>query len=123
MKPLGWIGSSYKDLLVLPDSVIDEIGHALRDVQKGLTPPNVKALSGFGGASVLEVKEDYLGDTYRAVYTVRFEKAIFVLHVFMKKSKSGIATPKQDINLIKQRLKDAESVYREKFGGDDGPKT
>jgi phage-related protein len=101
----------------LPEGVIDEVGHALRDVQDGLMPLSAKTLSGFGGASVLEIREDDEAGTYRAVYTVKFEEIIFVLHVFQKKSKSGIKTDRQDIELIKKRLKDAERVYQQRYGG------
>jgi phage-related protein len=101
----------------LPEGVIDEVGHALRDVQDGLTPLNAKVLSHFGGASVLEIIEDDEAGTYRAVYSVKFEEVVFVLHVFQKKSKTGIKTDKKDIELIKKRLKDAEKVYQARFGG------
>jgi phage-related protein len=111
MKPLHWIGSSKKDLLGMPDEVQSEFGHTLYLVQEGDKPDNVKPLKGFGGASVLEVVETHEGNAYRAVYTVRFEEAVYVLHCFQKKSKSGIATPKQDIDLVKARLKEAEQEH------------
>ena len=79
--------------------------------QTNLKPPNAKPLRGFGGASVLEVVEDHDGSTYRAVYTVKFQGIVYVLHVFQKKSKRGIATPKHDIDLIKARLKIAATDY------------
>lgn len=113
LKPLGWIGSSYKDLVVLPPAVVREFGYALYRAQRGETADHVRALRGFGGASVLEVIEDFDGNTYRAVYTVRFREIVYVLHVFQKKSKSGAATPKADIELIKQRLRIAQEEYRE----------
>lgn len=79
---------------------------------------NAKPLKGFGGNSVLEIVEDHRGGTYRAVYTIRFKKAVYVLHVFQKKSKSKIATPKEDMNLVEERLKRASREYKELFGGD-----
>jgi len=112
-KPVVWQKSSKKDLLTFPVPVIKEIGHALHLAQQGEKSPDAKPLKGISG--VLEIVENHDTDTYRAVYTVRFEKAIYVLHCFQKKSKSGIATPKQDIDLIKQRLKEAEADYKEKF--------
>ena len=85
------------------------VGLALYAAQLGETPPDAKVLKGFGGAGVLELVEDHRGDTYRAVYTVRFATRIYVLHVFQKKSKRGIKTPQSDIDLIKRRLRDAET--------------
>jgi phage-related protein len=107
MKPLEWIASSKKDLKAMPDEVRDNVGYALFMAQLGQKHDDTKPLKGFKGAGVLEVVDDFDGDTYRAVYTVRFESAVYVLHVFQKKSKSGIATPKQDIELVEQRLKTA----------------
>ena len=112
LRPLGWIGSSYKDLLALPAGVVREFGYALYRAQRGEVADHVKALRGFGGRSVLEVVEDFDGNTYRAVYTVRYREVVYVLHVFQKKSKTGAATPKADIELIKTRLKAAEQEYR-----------
>lgn len=89
------------------------MGHALDSAQQGKKPQDAKPLSGFGGASVLEIVEDYAGDAYRAVYTVRFGGAVYALHAFQKKSKKGIETPKQEIELIKSRLKKAEEHYTE----------
>jgi phage-related protein len=109
MKPVYWVGSSMDDLRSLPEEVQSDIGHALYLAQRGGKHPHAKPLKGFGGASVLEVVEDYDGDTYRAVYTVKLSNAIYVLHVFQKKSKRGIATPQADIDLIKRRLADAIS--------------
>ncbi len=113
VKPVGWIASSLKDLRAFPDEVMDEIGHALYEAQRGGKHEAAKPLKGFKGAGVLEVVENYDGDTYRAVYTVRFAEVIYVLHCFQKKSKSGIATPKQDLDLIQARLKTAEVEYEE----------
>jgi phage-related protein len=112
IKPLIWIGSSLKDLRSLPEPVKDEIGFALHQAQLGGKSNKAKAFKGFSGASVMEIVERSVGDTYRALYTVRFEKAIAVLHVFKKKSKHGIETPKQDVDLIKSRFKLAEEEYK-----------
>lgn len=105
MKRLGWVGSAKRDLFALPRPVRSEIGHALYLAQIGIRHPGSKTLRGFGGGQVVEIIEDYDGDTFRAVYTVRFEDAVYVLHVFQKKSKSGVATPKHEIDVIGQRLK------------------
>lgn len=94
-----------------PDEVRGRIGHALHQVQSGQEPESAKALKGFGGRGVLELIEDYEGNTFRAVYTVRFSEAVYVLHAFQKKSKMGIATPKHVTDLIKSRLRDAERDY------------
>jgi phage-related protein len=112
-KPLEWIGSSKKDLKVLPDEVINVFGYALHLAQTGGRHAQAKPLQGFGSAGVLEVVEDWRSNTYRAVYTVRFEERVYVLHVFQKKSKSGIATPKPDIDLIRDRLKVAARHAKE----------
>lgn len=112
-RSLVWIGSSKKDLLALPIAVRKFMGHVLDFAQRGEQHGNVKALKGFGGAGVLEVIEDDAGGTYRAVYTVKFEEAMFVLHCFQKKSKSGIATPKEDMDIIRARLKIAEALAKE----------
>lgn len=109
MKSLYWVGSSKKDLQSLPDDVQDVFGYALHLAQEGGKHSQTKPLKGFGGAGVLEVVEDFLGDTYRAVYTVKFGDAVYVLHVFQKKSSSGIATPKPDMDKIRERLKSAEN--------------
>jgi phage-related protein len=92
------------------------MGFAINDAQNGVEHPRAKALKGFGGRSVLEVVDDEDGDTYRAVYTVRFAGAIYVLHAFQKKSKKGIETPRHEIDVIKSRLKVAEAYYRESYG-------
>jgi phage-related protein len=104
MRRLEWIGSTKKDLQALPEEVVDVFGYALYLAQAGSKHDQAKALRGFGSAGVLEVVEDRRGDTYRAVYTVQFAVRVFVLHVFQKKSKSGIATPKPDLDLIRNRL-------------------
>lgn len=111
-KPCIFIGSSLKDLRRFPAKVRNRVGFALNQVQNGGEPAAAKALRGFGGRSVLELVDDYDSDTYRAVYTVKFAGAVYVLHAFQKKSKKGIATPKHDVELIKSRLRDAELDYR-----------
>jgi phage-related protein len=112
-RPLEWIASSYKDLLALPPDVRRRFGYALSLAQMGDQDDAAKVLKGFGGAGVLEVIEDDTGGTYRAVYTVKFAEAVFVLHCFQKKSKSGIATPKGDMDIIRARLKVAEAWVQE----------
>lgn len=112
-KPLEWVGSSYKDLMGLPAQVRRYFGYALSLAQHGEQCEPAKVLKSFSGAGVLEVVENDSGGTYRAVYTVKFEEAVFVLHCFQKKSKSGIATPKADMELIRARLKVAEAFAKE----------
>lgn len=112
-KALYWVGSSRKDVREMPDDVRDTFGFALFLAQQGQKHEQVKPLRGFGSAGVLEVVESDRDGTYRAVYTVRFVEAVYVLHCFQKKSTSGIATAQQDIDLIKARLKQAESHARE----------
>lgn len=99
-----WIGSSRRDLRGFPREVRRDIGPALYAAQQGETDPAAKPLRGFGGASVLEIVSDHEGDTWRAVYTVRYPESVYVLHAFQKKSKRGIATPKKDIDLIHLRF-------------------
>jgi len=113
LKPLYWVGSSKRDLLSLPEPVVDFFGYALYLAQDGKKHEQAKPLKGFGSAGVLEVVEDWDRSTYRAVYTVRFEGVVFVLHMFQKKSKRGAATPKADIDLIRERLKAAEQIAKE----------
>jgi phage-related protein len=110
-KALVWVGSSRRDLRAMPKEIRRGVGVALYAVQTGETPPIAKVLKGFGGAGVLELIEDDAGGTYRAVYTVRHATAIYVLHVFQKKSKRGKETPQRDINLIKERLKRAGELH------------
>jgi phage-related protein len=112
-KPVHWVASSRQDLRSFPHDVRRDIGFALSFAQRGGKHPSAKPLKGFKGAGVLEIVEDHQGDTYRAVYTVRFAKAVYVLHTFMKKSKSGIKTPKHEIDLIAKRLKAAEMDYNQ----------
>lgn len=112
-KPLIWIGSSYKDLLSLPNEVKRGFGYALSLAQSGLRHSSTKILQGFGGSSVVEIIETDEGGTYRAMYTVKYAQAVFVLHCFQKKSKKGIATPKEDMDVIRGRLKMAEKIAKE----------
>jgi len=114
MKPIIWIGSSRRDLREMPQQVRRNIGQALYAAQQRVTDPAAKPLKGFGGARVMEIVERYRTDAYRAVYTAHFDNTVYVLHVFRKKSKSGIATPKQEIALIRRRLAEAERHYRER---------
>jgi phage-related protein len=111
---LVWVGSSSKDLRSFPKDVRGEIGFALGDVQEGLKPINAAPLLGFGGASVLEIKSDSdEGNTYRGVYTVKFTDRVYVLHCFVKKSTHGIKTSRNDVDLIRQRLKLAEEIHKQ----------
>ena len=111
-KPIEWIGRSHKDLMALPADVRRFFGFALSLAQAGDKHDSAKVLKGFGGAGVIEVVEDDAGGTYRAVYTVKFAEAVFVLHCFQKKSKRGIATPKEDMDIINARLKIAEAYVK-----------
>jgi len=112
-KPLKWIASSYKDLMALPRGAQRLFGHALSLAQAGRRHVDAKVLKGFGDAGVLEVIENDEGGTYRAIYTVRYEEAVFVLHCFQKKSKRGIETPKEDLNIIRERLRRAATWAKE----------
>jgi len=112
-KPLEWIGSSYKDLMALPIDVRKFFGFALSVAQHGVQHEAAKVLKGFKGAGVLELLEDNIGGTYRAVYTVKFDEAVFVLHAFQKKSKRGIETPKEEMAIIHARLKIAAKRAQE----------
>jgi phage-related protein len=114
IKRVIWIGSSRRDLRAMPRQVRADIGQALYATQQGETDPAAKPLKGFGGTRVMEIVERHRTDACRAVYTAHFADAIYVLHVFQKKSKSGIATPKQDIDLIRRRLAEAERHHRER---------
>jgi phage-related protein len=110
LKPAVFVGSSRKDLQAFPTAVRGEIGQALFEAQLGDYPRQAKPLKGLSG--VLEIRDNFDGDTYRAVYTVRFEGVLYVLHAFQKKSTSGIATPQRHIELVRQRLKDAETIHK-----------
>jgi phage-related protein len=116
VKVVAWIGSSYKDFRAFPDPVQDAMGYALYQAQIGAKHDSAKPLRGFGGAGVLEIIADHVGDTFRAVYTVKFATAIYVLHAFQKKSKSGIKTRSEDLELIQRRLKAAEADYKVQLG-------
>ncbi len=109
MKKLFWLGSAKKDLKSMPEDVQDTFGYALHQAQVGKKHEQAKPLKGFGSAGVLEVVEGSGGGTFRAVYTVKFGEAVYVLHCFQKKSTHGIATPKPDMDLIRERLKAAEA--------------
>ena len=115
MKNVHWIGATLKNLRAMPDEVRREAGFSIWMAQKGDKATNVVPLVGFGSAKVLEVVIDDDGDTYRAVYTVKFAKAVYVLHVFQKKSKKGTATPKHEIDLVRTRLKTAEKHYKQHY--------
>jgi len=115
IKSLLWVGSSKKDLKAFPVEVRSAMGFALYQAQLGLKPSSAKPLAGFGGASVLEIVDDFQTNTYRAVYTVKFDDAVYVLHAFQKKSKRGIATPKAEIELIKSRLKLAGEDHKARW--------
>ncbi|WP_208434457.1 type II toxin-antitoxin system RelE/ParE family toxin [Bartonella taylorii] len=112
IKRIIWLGSSLKDIKSLPDLIQQRIGYALYLAQIGDKGENVKVLKGFGSANVLEIIERDIQGTYCAVYTVQYKTSLYVLHCFQKKSTHGIATPKPDINLIKERLKLAEQLER-----------
>ena len=116
MKPLHWVASSKKDVLDFPEEVRSEVGYTLFLAQKGDKGLNAVPMVGFGSAKVLEVVIDDDGDAYRAVYTVKFQRAVYVLHAFQKKSKSGVSTPQPELRLIRLRLKVAESDYEQRYG-------
>lgn len=113
-KPLHWVGSSKKDLLAFPREVVDDLGYSLSAVQHGGMPPSAKAWKG-EGPGVFELVEDHRGDAFRVVYTVRFEKAVYVLHCFQKKSPSGVRTARQDVVLIHERLRTAQTDYEVRY--------
>jgi phage-related protein len=110
-KPVRWVGSSRQDLSAFPADVRRRVGGALWEAQIGGKAPYAKPLRGFGGAVVLEIVDDFDGDAFRAVYTVRLAKAVYVLHAFQKKSKRGVATPKAELDLIERRLRRAKEDY------------
>ena len=117
LKPVEWVGSSKTDLKRFPEAVRAMVGYALYQAQVGLRHRDVKPIRGLG-SNVLEVVSRHDGDTFRTVYTVRFKVAVYVLHAFQKKAKRGIATPKQEIDLVRRRLRAAEQHYRENYGGE-----
>jgi len=114
LKPVIWVGSSRQDLRAFPEPVQDHMGYALYVAQCGGKHRGAKTLSRFGGAGVVEVVKGFRGDTFRAVYTLRYAGAVYVLHAFQKKSKTGRETPRRDIELIKQRLREAEQIAKER---------
>lgn len=116
-KPIHFVGSTIKDLRGLPIAVRGAFGRQLLDVQYGDRPAGAQTLKGFGGAGIVELVEDDASGTYRAVFTLQFAEAVYVLHVFQKKSKRGIGTPKADIELIKWRLRQAARHYAEHYHG------
>jgi phage-related protein len=113
-RPLVWLGSSRRDLRAFSRAIRRKMGVALYAAQQGETDPAAKPLKGFGGASVMEIVSEDKSGAWRAVYTVRYAEAVYVLHAFQKKSKRGIAMPRQDLDLIKQRLAEAGRLHRER---------
>ena len=111
LRPVVWVRSSKEDLKKFPEPAQSHIGFALQVAQRGGKHPDAKPMRGFGGASAIEIVEDYAGDTFRVVYTVKFEEAIYVLHAFKKKSKVGATTPKHELSLIEERLKRAHELH------------
>lgn len=114
LKPVIWMGSSLHDLREFPEAVQDGVGYALYVVQRGDHPPQAKRLKGELGG-LIEIVEDFDGDTYRAVYAVKLQGAVYVLHAFQKKSTRGIATPRRKIELIKARYACAREHYAATF--------
>jgi phage-related protein len=115
-RDLYWVGTTLDDLRAFPEEVRREMGHALHLAQLGDKSPDAKPLRGFKGAGILEIVENYDKNTYRAVYTVKLASGVYALHAFQKKSHSGIATDKRDIDRVKERLQDAERIDREMRG-------
>lgn len=113
-KPLFWVGASKRDLMALPEAVQDQIGIALSVAQFGSRHPSVKPWKS-EGPGIFEIVANHRGDTFRAVFTVRFEQAIYVLHVFQKKSRQGKKTPRSDVDLISQRLRMARDDYEVRY--------
>src|SRR3954462_8546632 len=111
-KPVIWIGSSRRDFRALPEEIKSRMGYAVYVAQLGGKHRDAKPLKGFGGAGVVDIVADHQGDTFRAVYTVRFAAAVYVLHVLQKKAKKVRATPKFEMNLNAQRLRQAEHIER-----------
>jgi phage-related protein len=120
-KPVHWVGSK-NDLSAFPEEVRRRVGGGLWDAQCGIKARFAKPLRGFGGAGVLEIVDDFEGNTYRVVYTVSFARVVYVLHAFQKKSKRGIATPKADLDVIKLRFRRAREDY-EKWPERERPKS
>ncbi len=109
-KQLVWVGASRKDFSAFPDEIKSEVGYALFQAQQGLRHRKAKSLTGFGGAGIVEIVTGFQGDAFRTVYTVRFVSSVYVLHAFQKKSKTGIATPQSEIDLVRRCLRDAEHL-------------
>jgi phage-related protein len=116
LKPVEWVGTALDDLRNFPEEVMDEVGFAIYQAQRGGKHVSAKPLKGFTGAGVLEVVQNYDGNTYRTVYTVRFKLAVYVLHAFQKKARKGSKTPPEHLELVKRRLKRAAEHYEEKYG-------
>lgn len=114
-KPVHWVGSSKRDLLTFPEQVVSDMGYALGLAQLGGKHPEAKPWKG-QGSGVFELVERYEGDAYRAVYTVRFEAVIYVLHAFQKKSPKGIRTDQRDVDLVARRLRLAQEDYEQRIG-------
>ena len=114
-KPVEWVGSSKRDFLEFPKPVLGEMGNALGVAQFGGKHPSAKLWKGLG-SGIFEIVEDFDGDTYRAIYTVKFREAVYVLHAFQKKSPKGIKTARGDVNLVGQRLKAAQMDYEARYG-------
>jgi phage-related protein len=112
LKPVIWVGSSRRDLRAFPAPVQDHVGYALYAAQRGGKHRDAKTMSGFGGAGVVEIISDFRGDTFRAVYTLQYAGAVYVLHAFQKKSMKGHETPRREIELIRLRLREAEQIAR-----------
>lgn len=110
LKPVIWIASTRRDFRVLPAAVKSHMGYALFVAQEGGIHRDAKPLKGFGGAGVVEIVKDHRGDTFRTIYTVRFARAVYVLHVFQKKSKSGRTTPSFEMDVVRWRLREAERI-------------
>jgi phage-related protein len=117
LKPVQWVGSSYKDFTSFPDAVQQEMGHALYLAQTGRMHVSAKPLKWFGSAGVVELVEDDRHGTYRAVYTVKFANAVYVLHAFQKKSRTGTKTPREDLEMVRRRLKVAEEDHKAQIKG------
>jgi phage-related protein len=112
VKRLIWVGKSYQDLREFPSDVRHAMGYALYAAQIGKMHEHAKVLSGMGSAKVIEIRENDRSGTYRVIYTIEMKDFVFVLHAFQKKSKSGIATPKQELELLKDRLKEAKVLFK-----------
>jgi len=113
-RPLYWMGSAKRDLLAFPEAVKDSLGTALSVAQFGGKHPAAKPWRG-EGPGVLEIVEDYAGNTFRAVYTIRFAEALYVLHAFQKKSPKGIKTARREVELVSERSKQARKDYQERY--------